>query len=261
MVRICIVEFDRLGVEDSGVAASTVRPLVGVTSYAPAAVRWGPWHETAVIVPDSYVRALRRAGARPLIVPPDEPSAEQTLDLLDGVVFSGGTDVDPATYGAELAPSTDEPATERDRAELALLAAALARDMPVLAVCRGSQLLNVARGGDLVQHLPDQVGHEGHRPQPGTFADHDVEVKAESRLGGILGPRVPVKSHHHQGFGRLGRDLHPVAWADDGTVEAVEDASQRFALGVLWHPEEGEDQALFDELVASASAYRTARGR
>ena len=246
--------------EDGGVADST-RPIIGVTSYAPSAVRWGPWHETAVIVPESYVRALTRAGARPLIIPPDEPSAEQTLDLLDGVVLSGGTDVDPATYGAELGPSTDEPASQRDRAELALLSAALARDMPVLAVCRGSQLLNVARGGDLVQHLPDRVGHEGHRPRPGTFADHDVEVKPESRLGGILGRHASVKSHHHQGYGRLGRDLRPVAWADDGTVEALEDSSQRFALGVLWHPEEGEDQALFDELVEAARAYRTARGR
>src|SRR5437762_12971804 len=202
---------ERLGVEDSGVAGSPVRPIIGVTSYAPAAVRWGPWHETAVIVPDSYVRALTRAGARPLIVPPDEPSAEQTLDLLDGVVFSGGTDVDPATYGADLGPSTDEPTIVRDRAELALVEAALARDMPVLAVCRGSQLLNVARGGDLVQHLPDVVGDDKHKHTPGTFADHDVTLEPGTRLAELLGDRAAVKSHHHQGFGRVGDGLRVAA--------------------------------------------------
>jgi gamma-glutamyl-gamma-aminobutyrate hydrolase PuuD len=260
-VRICI--FDSLGqsVEDSGVARSATRPIVGVTSYAPDVVEWGPWHEPAIIIPSSYVRALTNAGARPLIVPPDDGSAEQTLDLLDGVVFSGGTDIDPAAYGAEADPSTDPPAGDRDRAELALLGGALARDMPLLAVCRGSQLLNIARGGDLVQHLPDEVGHEGHRPRPGTFTDHDVRLEPESVLAGILGRRVPVKSHHHQGFGRLGRGLDAVGWAEDGTVEALEDSSRRFALGVLWHPEEAEDPALFDALVASARAYRAARGR
>ena len=204
-------------------ARSATRPIVGVTSYAPDVVEWGPWHEPAIIIPSSYVRALTNAGARPLIVPPDYGSAEQTLDLLDAVVFSGGTDI--------------------------------------VAVCRGSQLLNVARGGDLVQHLPDEVGHDGHRPRPGTFIDHDVRLKPESVLAGILGRRVPVKSHHHQGFGRLGRGLDAVGWAEDGTVEALEDSSRRFALGVLWHPEEAEDLALFDALVASARAYRAARGR
>jgi len=248
-------------VEDSGVARSATRPIVGVTSYAPDVVEWGPWHEAAILIPSSYVRALMNAGARPLVVPPDTDSAEQTLDLLDGVVFSGGTDIDPAEYGAQADPSTDPPAGDRDRAELALLGAALARDMPVLAVCRGSQLLNVARGGDLVQHLPDEVGHERHRPRPGTFTDHDVRLKPESRLAGILGRRVPVKSHHHQGFGRLGRGLDAVGWAEDGTIEALEDSSRTFALGVLWHPEEADDPALFDALVASARAYRTARGR
>jgi putative glutamine amidotransferase len=213
------------------------------------------------MVPASYVRAVARAGARPLIVPPDEDSAEQTLDLLDGIVFSGGTDVDPARYGAHPEPFTDAPARERDRAELALLTAALERDMPLLAVCRGSELLNVARGGDLVQHLPDHVGHQHHRPRPGSFGDHGVKVKRESRLGAILGSRVAVKSHHHQGFGSLGHRLDPVAWADDGTVEALEDPSRRFGLGVLWHPEEAEDHALFDALVESARAYRAARGR
>jgi gamma-glutamyl-gamma-aminobutyrate hydrolase PuuD len=125
----------------------------------------------------------------------------------------------------------------RDTAELALLEAALERDMPVLAICRGSQVLNVARGGDLVQHLPDVVGDEKHKHTPGTFADHDVSVEDGSRLASVLGERAPVKSHHHQGLGKVGEGLRVVAHADDGTIEAVEDPTRRFALGVLWHAE------------------------
>jgi len=148
---------------------------------------------------------------------------------------------------------------ERDQAELALLEAALARDMPVLAVCRGSQVFNVARGGDLVQHLPDVVGDERHKHTPGVFADHDVDLEAGTRLRDLLGDRAPVKSHHHQGYGRLGEGLVEAARADDGTVEAIEDPSRRFALGVLWHPEEGEDFKLFEALVEEAQRYRTER--
>jgi len=140
-----------------------------------------------------------------------------------------------------------------------LLEAALARDMPVLAVCRGSQVLNVALGGDLVQHLPDLVGDEKHKHTPGTFADHDVRLESGSRVGALLGERAPVKSHHHQGFGRLGKGLTEAAWADDGTLEAVEDRSRRFAVGVLWHPEAGDDARLFEELVRQAEEYRAAR--
>ena len=136
-----------------------------------------------------------------------------------------------------------------------MLQAALERDMPVLAICRGSQLLNVARGGDLVQHLPDIVEDGKHKELPGVFTEHPVAVDVESRLGLMLGGEATVKSHHHQGFGRLGAGLKPVAWADDGVVEAVEDSSHRFVLGVLWHPEEGEDMRLFHELVQQAAAY------
>jgi gamma-glutamyl-gamma-aminobutyrate hydrolase PuuD len=128
--------------------------------------------------------------------------------------------------------------------------------MPVLAVCRGSQVLNVARGGDLVQHLPEIVGHDRHRHEEGVMADHEVRVENDSRLGSILGDSAPVKSSHHQGFGRIGDGLRESAWAEDGTIEAVEDPSHRFALGVLWHPEEGEDYALFAALVEEAAAYR-----
>lgn len=232
------------------------RPVIGITSYAPERIQWGVWDDPAVIVPASYVHALEAAGGRPLIVPPSEEDVEETLDLLDGVLFSGGSDLDPAHYGAEPHPLTDLPRTVRDRAEIALLSAALDRDMPVLAVCRGSQVLNVVRGGDLVQHLPETVGHERHRHTPGQFADHDVDVKADSRLGAVLGDRAPVKSHHHQAYGRVGEGLVEVAWADDGTVEALEDPTKRFAVGVLWHPEEGEDFALFKALVEQAREYR-----
>jgi putative glutamine amidotransferase len=235
-----------------------MRPLIGITSYAEE-IRWGVWTEDAALVPLAYVRAVERAGGRPLVVPPSDDGLEETLDALDGVIFSGGGDLDPELYGADPHDETDEPRKERDAAELRLLEAALDRDMPVLAICRGSQLLNVARGGDLVQHLPETVGHEQHRHDPGSFSDHDVKVAAGSRLGGLLGDRAPVKSHHHQGYGRIGSGLREVAWAEDGVVEGLEDTDKRFALGVLWHPEEGEDFALFQGLVEEARRYRQER--
>jgi putative glutamine amidotransferase len=236
-----------------------MRPVIGITSYAEE-VTWGAWVEAAALVPLSYVHAIERAGGRPFVVPPSEGSIEETLAVLDGIVFSGGSDLDPAHYGDEPHPETDKPREVRDRAEMALLTAALEQDMPVLAVCRGSQVLNVALGGDLVQHLPDTLGHEGHRRTPGSWSDHEVKLEPDSRVGGLLGERAPVKSHHHQGYGRIGEGLRETGWADDGTVEALEDPSKRFAVGVLWHPEEGEDMALFEELVAEARAYREARG-
>jgi putative glutamine amidotransferase len=230
-------------------------PIIGITTYAEKAT-WAGWTEPAAFIPLAYVRAVERAGGRPLLVPPNEGAIEETLDILDGVVFSGGGDLDPQTYGAEAHPETMQVNPARDQAELALLEAALARDMPVLAVCRGSQVLNVARGGDLVQHLPEEVGHDRHRHTEPMMADHDVTVNADSRLGSILGERAPVKSSHHQGFGRLGVGLREAAWAEDGTIEALEDPGHRFAVGVLWHPEEGEDFALFQALVEEAAAYR-----
>ncbi|MGH3102591.1 MAG: gamma-glutamyl-gamma-aminobutyrate hydrolase family protein [Gaiellaceae bacterium] len=237
-----------------------MRPLIGITSYASRVV-WGVWDTPAALVPMVYVDAVQHAGGRPLVVPPDEDGVAETLDALDGIVFSGGEDLDPAHYGAEPHAATAGVHPERDRAELTLLRAALERDMPVLAVCRGSQILNVALGGDLVQHLPDVVGDDKHKHTPGVFADHEVAVDADSRLGAALGARAPVKSHHHQGYGRLGAGLREVAWADDGTVEGLEDPTKRFALGVLWHPEEGEDLALFRSLVEAARAYREERTR
>lgn len=235
------------------------RPIVGITTYAQPA-RWGAWDLPAALIPLDYVTALERAGARPLLVPPTEDAVDETLDVLDAIVFSGGADVDPAVYGAERQEVTDAPQERRDRAELALLRAALERDMPVLAICRGSQLLNVARGGDLVQHLPDAVGNEAHRERPGTFSEHEVDVHTGTRLAGIVGGSSSVKSSHHQGVGRLGAGLVESARAPDGTVEAIEDPAMRFALGVLWHPEAADDDdALFRALVEEARAYRGTR--
>jgi gamma-glutamyl-gamma-aminobutyrate hydrolase PuuD len=234
--------------------------LIGITTYLTRAT-FGAWEEESALVPADYVRAVERAGGRALLVPPSDDAVEETLDALDGIVFSGGSDLDPATYGQERHEATGGIVEERDRAELALLRAALARDMPVLAVCRGVQVLNVARGGDLVQHLPEVVGDEKHRQVKGVFSEHGVRVDDESRLGSVLGDRAPVKSHHHQGVGRVGEGLREVAWADDGTIEGLEDPAQRFAVGVLWHPEAGEDLKLFEALVAEARAYREDKQR
>jgi putative glutamine amidotransferase len=235
-----------------------MRPIVGITSYAEE-VTWGAWVEPSAVVPLAYVRAVEHAGGRPLVVPPSEDGIEETLGVLDGIVFSGGSDLHPELYDADPHPETTDVREERDRAELALLSAALERDMPVLAVCRGSQVLNVARGGDLVQHLPEIVGHERHKHKPGEFSDHEVRLDVETRVGGLLGERAPVKSHPHQGFGRIGEGLRQVGWADDGTVEALEDPAKRFVVGVLWHPEEGEDFALFEALVEQARSYKRER--
>ncbi len=234
------------------------RPVIGITTYVTQA-RWSYWDREVALVPAAYVRAVECVGGRPLLVPPSEDGLDETLAAVDGLLFSGGSDLDPELYDQEPHDETFGVVRERDRAELALLEAALARDMPVLAVCRGSQVLNVARGGDLVQHLPDLVGDEKHKHTPGTFADHDVTLEEGTRLAALLGDRAPVKSHHHQGIGRLGRGLRAAAHAGDGIIEAVEDPAHRFALGVLWHPEAGEDVKLFEELVRQAREYRASQ--
>jgi len=237
------------------------KPLIGITTYVVPA-KWSYWDLEAALVPTAYVEAVERAGGRALLVPPAEGAVEETLDSLDGLVFSGGSDLDPELYGQQAHQETAGIVRHRDDAELALLEAALARDMPVLAICRGSQVLNVARGGDLVQHLPDVIGDEKHKHDPpGTFADHDVDLVPGTRVQTLLGDRAPVKSHHHQGFGQLGEGLRESACAEDGTIEAVEDPSQRFAVGVLWHPEAGEDLALFQGLVDEARTYAVERRR
>ncbi len=212
----------------------------------------------AALVPADYVRAVERAGGSPLLVPPGADT-EATLAAVDGLVFSGGSDLDPELYGDDAHPETAGIVRDRDEFELELMRAALECDVPMLAICRGSQVLNVALGGGIEQHVPDRIGSDTHKETPGVFAEHDVEVVPGTRLGSLLGARHDVKSHHHQGFGELGAGLREAARAPDGTIEALEDPSRRFTLGVLWHPEAGEDAALFEALVAEAATYRASK--
>jgi putative glutamine amidotransferase len=234
------------------------KPLVGITTYVTPA-SFGPWQLESALIPYDYVRGVERAGGRAVLVPPSDDGVAEVLDAVDGLVFSGGSDLDPDLYGQERHPETTGIVPVRDSAELTLLRAALERDLPVLAICRGSQILNVALGGDLVQHLPEHVGHERHKEVAGVFSDHDVEIEPGTRLAGLLGDRVEIKSHHHQGLARLGAGLRPSARDEDGWVEAVEVPERRFAIGVLWHPEAGEDARLFEALVAEAAASRALR--
>jgi putative glutamine amidotransferase len=233
------------------------KPVVGITTYLVPA-RWAYWDMEAALVPGAYVAGVVRAGGAPLLVPPGA-GVEETLDVVDGLVFSGGSDLDPSLYGAEPHRETNGIVRERDDFELGLMRAALERDVPVLAICRGSQVLNVALGGDLEQHVPDRVGTDVHKEVNGVFAEHDVSVLDDTRLGSLLGDRHGVKSHHHQGFGRLGDGLREAARAADGTVEAVEAPDRRFALGVLWHPEAGDDGSLFAALVEEAREYKATK--
>jgi gamma-glutamyl-gamma-aminobutyrate hydrolase PuuD len=224
------------------------RPLIGITTYVEPAA-WGAWQLEAALIPYDYVRSVERAGGRAVLIPPDPDGVEEVLDAVDGLIFSGGNDMSPDSYGAEANPATNGVNVARDRAEMALLTAAIERDVPVLAICRGFEVLNVVRGGDLVQHIPDVVGHEEHRAVVGVFSEHPVRVDPDSKLGAVHGN---VMSHHHQGLGSLGEGLHEVAWAEDGLVEAVEDPSKRYLVGVLWHPEAGDDMQLFQRLVEAA---------
>jgi putative glutamine amidotransferase len=211
------------------------------------------------MTPRSYVRAVQAAGGLAVLLPPDDAAAEapdDLLDRLDALILAGGVDVDPATYGARPHPEVGPTMPERDRFELALAHRALERDLPLLAICRGMQMLNVARGGTLVQHVPDAVGHEEHRHTPGQFADHDVELEPGSLAARAAGAeRLAVKSHHHQGVDELGEGLEVTAWSvGDDLAEAVEDRERRFVLGVLWHPEEDESSRLIAALVEEARA-------
>jgi gamma-glutamyl-gamma-aminobutyrate hydrolase PuuD len=232
-------------------------PAIGISAYdVPVDFgRWTAWR--CVLAPEAYVSSVVRAGGLPVVVPPFEGSA-RLLDVLDGLVFTGGSDLDPALYGQEPHPETAGVHAHRDRAEFDLLAAALERDMPVLGICRGMQLLNVVRGGDLDQHLPGDV----HRGPPGTYTSHRIAAEPGTLLERLLGGGVSTHSCHHQAPGGIGAGLAVSARAEDGTVEAVEDAALRFALGVLWHPEEDPDGGapLFAGLVkeARASARRAA---
>ncbi|MBO0768566.1 MAG: gamma-glutamyl-gamma-aminobutyrate hydrolase family protein [Solirubrobacterales bacterium] len=206
--------------------------IIGIPTYAER-VRHGPWDEPCALLPLAYVDAVQRAGATALLVPPTR-DPDPVLERIDGLILSGGVDVDPALYGATPGPGTDPPSPARDASELALTRAALSRGMPVLAICRGAQLLNVALGGTLCQHLPDGE----HRRVPGEFNPHTAELTAGSLAARTAGgEHVRVLSHHHQAISELGAGLVVSGRASDGTIEAVEDPSREFLLGVQWHPE------------------------
>jgi putative glutamine amidotransferase len=232
-----------------------MRPIVGITTYVTPA-RWSYWDLEAALIPADYVKAVDRAGGRPLLVPPTREGVDETLDALNAIVFTGGSDIDPELYGADPHPETFGIHRERDEAELALLRGALARDMPVLGICRGIQVLNVGLGGDLHQHVPEVVGHEGHKNDPpGQFREHEVAIESGTKLEHVLGRSTQVMSHHHQGLRRIGEGLVEAAHAEDGLVEAIEARGKRFAIGVLWHPEAGDETALFEALVEEARRF------
>jgi putative glutamine amidotransferase len=232
-------------------------PAIGICA-AIERVSWGVWDGYEVtLVPRTYVAAVQRAGGMAWLLPPDEVAVEDpdlVLDRVDALILAGGADVDPASYGAETHAETRSTWPERDRFEMALARRALERDMPLLGICRGMQLLNVALGGTLDQHLPDSVGNEVHRTPAGTFGEHHVRLDPDSlACAAAADERFVVWSHHHQGVDRVGEGLRVSGWSvEDDLVEAVELPGKRFALGVIWHPEEDDDSRVIAALVDAA---------
>ena len=253
-------------------------PVIGITTYEDQA-SWRGWSARAAMLPYVYVDAVRRSGGRAVMLPPggDDEEASATVASLDGLVVTGGPDIDPVRYGASRHPRTQAPATLRDAWDLAVTSHALRLGVPLLAICRGMQVLNVCRGGTLHQHLPDMVGHGRHDGPPNGFGLHHVQISPDSALAGILTSEpedgfLDVPTHHHQAVDLLGDGLKAVAWEEDGTIEAVEAGPSNvegwgggwgasgFVLGVQWHPEQGSDPRLFTALV-QAAVDRAAAGR
>jgi putative glutamine amidotransferase len=243
-------------------------PVIGITTYEDRAA-WRGWDARAALLPYVYVDAVRAAGGRPVLLPPggDEGEARETVAGLDGLVVSGGPDVAPSRYGAARHPRTQEPVTARDSWDLAVTGSALVHGVPLLAICRGMQVLNVCRGGTLHQHVEDIVGHVRHDGPKHGFGQHSVQVAEGSLLASILpsGAFFDVPTHHHQAVDLVGDGLTAVAWEEDGLIEAVEAGPSAlgglsgFVLGVQWHPEQAADQRLFSALVSVAAERAAAR--
>jgi putative glutamine amidotransferase len=241
------------------------RPVIGICTAVERA-RWSVWDQDAFLLARSYVRAIQAAGGLVLMIPPDpglHDEPDEVLDLLDGLVLAGGADIDPSAYGADAHPETKGTVPERDAFEIALARRAMDLDIPLLGICRGMQLMNVARGGTLEQHLPDSHGHHDHRRALGTFddADHDVRLAEGSLAHRAAGETVhATKSHHHQGIGEVGAGLEVTGWAVmDDLPEVLEDPDRRFAVGVQWHPEVDDASRFIRALVHEALTARAGR--
>ena len=231
-------------------------PRVGITTYREPA-SWGEWNLPADLLPADYSGAVQDAGGVAVLLPPaPETHAAPALDGVHGVIIAGGPDVDPSRYGAERHPKTGGAREERDAWELAVVHAAIERDLPLLAICRGIQVLNAARGGTLIQHLPDVVGSDVHSPVVGAHGRHEVSLEPGSPLAGICGVRGEIATHHHQALDELGAGLVACGWADDGTVEAVALPDRTWAFGVQWHPEAYAGEQLFAAFVTACARYR-----
>lgn len=229
------------------------KPLVGISSYREQA-SWGVWSMDAAMLPYAYVDQIAKAGGVPLLLPPvsDRQAAETAIAALDALVLAGGPDIEPARYAAEPHAETADVRPQRDAWELNLLAAALDRDLPVLAICRGAQILNVACGGTLRQHLPEAVGHDEHRPARAVFGTTKATLDTDALPGLVLGASVSVPCYHHQAVDELGSGLVVTGEAPDGTVEALRLSGRAFVVGVQWHPEMGDDPRLFSALIEAA---------
>ncbi|HEX5016240.1 MAG TPA: gamma-glutamyl-gamma-aminobutyrate hydrolase family protein [Actinomycetes bacterium] len=229
------------------------RPVIGISAYREQA-RWGVWDQPAVLIPAAYVDQVSAAGGLPVVIPPSTALDPAVIDRLDGLLLAGGADLNPELYGQQPHAETAGWREDRDAGEVALLNSALERDLPVLGICRGLQVMTVHARGHLEQHLPDVVGHHDHRPSPGVFGLHEVSLVPGTIAHSVLGDSVTVKSYHHQGVADPG-SLRIAGRGHDDTIEAVEIPGRTFALGVLWHPEAGDDPRLFDALVEAASGH------
>jgi putative glutamine amidotransferase len=234
------------------------RPVIGLCA-AVEDVSYRVWNDAATMLPRAYSVAVQRAEGLAVLLPPDDAAAErpdELLDLLDGILLAGGSDIDPLSYGVPSHPAVTDVSPVRDRFEIALAHRALERDLPLLGICRGMELLNVATGGTLVPHLPDVLGSDRHRREPGVFCEHGVRLEAGSLAAEAVGAeRTVVKSHHHQGAGELGEGLAATGYSDeDDIVEAIEVPERRFALGVLWHPEVDARSRVMGAFVGAARA-------